>query len=366
MDQKGFSGRDLTQIGRDFTQKLFELSLSQRNSSQINILNQNDSEINAYLAAWEKLSQEQKVRISIDYINNIKETDYERTSIESITSGLSEKFFWVISAVIIVSLYLFTLYPSSKNFIEKTEYLVFKSAISTSCKYLDKTWQASENCFSSRKSDDSPKFEYLIRDDFKNYQSSTLRFIIFWIGMPGTLSWLVSELLVAPISYFGQLKYKEVRLENDRAKQAKTQTARILFNLLSDYEQSLVRDKISEYKLNEISAMAAIKDYYEIYLSNKTEVRLSAAIRYEDLNNNWITAGWYNLDPEDSFLVARTRNNKYYCYAESIAELGNRSYWSGSALSLPIRESDCNYGFFEGKVSSQGWGRFTQSFTSTN
>jgi len=386
MDQKGFSGRDLTQIGRDFTQKLFELNLSHKNSSQIHILNQNNSEINAYLSLWEKLNHEQKVKIAINYIEEIEES----INLSLFQENIQTAIFWVGTAVLSCTLYLLMLNPVNRSFIEKTEYSGFKSMVSTYCKFFvakDKIPPAI--CFSVQKSSESAKYETLIKTDFESYRNTGLGFSIFWLGVPAILAGSAS-LLGYPIAHFFQSKVKE-------ANQAKTQTARILFNLLTDYEQSLVRDNVSDSKLKKISSTTEmisnllsrklelekkklelekkkleletispipdIKDYYEIYLSNQTGVRLAAAIRYENLNNVWITGGWYHLDPEDSFLVAQTRNENYFFYAESTAELGNRNYWGGSDLSLPIRESDCNYGFIEVKVNRQSWGPFTQSLT---
>lgn len=72
---------------------------------------------------------------------------------------------------------------------------------------------------------------------------------------------------------------------------------------------------------------AGARAYDEITLENRCRFVVSVALHYLDLDDRWITRGWWNLDPGATVETdAMTRNSVLYFYAENRAE--GRS-WTG-------------------------------------
>lgn len=70
-----------------------------------------------------------------------------------------------------------------------------------------------------------------------------------------------------------------------------------------------------------------VRAYDVISLANRCRVVVSVALYYLDLDDRWITRGWWNLDPGAIVETdAKTRNSVLYFYAENRAE--GRS-WTG-------------------------------------
>lgn len=64
-----------------------------------------------------------------------------------------------------------------------------------------------------------------------------------------------------------------------------------------------------------------VRAYDTIALTNRCRFVVSAALHYKDLDDRWITRGWWNLDPGATVETdAKTRNSVLYFFAENQAE----------------------------------------------
>jgi hypothetical protein len=230
MDQNGISGRDVTQIGRDFTQKIFELNLSNRSTPQINIHSQGNSEIAAYLSLWEKLDGEQRIKIVVQYIKNLPDLD------NSSNNDSDSTVFNGIFAITLILLFLIMQNPISRDFIQKTEYVAFRSLYSTVCEWENKSEQRTV-CTVSKIASKSPEYEVLAKIQFETHKKAWYWFIIFWFGVPAIIAYSISEI----IEY---LVRKPLKHKEQQEKYAKKQTAKMLYSLLNSHEQSLVKDEL--------------------------------------------------------------------------------------------------------------------------
>lgn len=80
------------------------------------------------------------------------------------------------------------------------------------------------------------------------------------------------------------------------------------------------------------------RQYDRVLLHNGCEVDVSVALYYLDLDESWITRGWWNVAPDETVTTdAMTRNAYLYFFAENRSV--NRS-WDGTgkerSMSLPI------------------------------
>uniref|UniRef100_UPI0040566788 DUF1036 domain-containing protein n=1 Tax=Candidatus Electronema sp. TaxID=2698783 RepID=UPI0040566788 len=90
-----------------------------------------------------------------------------------------------------------------------------------------------------------------------------------------------------------------------------------------------------------------IKQNILITFHNQNNKSLQAALRYQTEDGNWITGGWYKINPNEKKNIAKTNNAIIYVYAESIAPKDSRMYWNGTDRYYPIKGSDEPYGFKE-------------------
>lgn len=100
-----------------------------------------------------------------------------------------------------------------------------------------------------------------------------------------------------------------------------------------------------------------------IHFRNDCNRSVYVAIRYMSLNGNWVTGGWWHLEPGESNYVADTRNTIYYYYAESDDPTHNRLYWLGDDTYKHIRGSEREYGFRRNEITTTTWGEWTQILT---
>lgn len=64
-----------------------------------------------------------------------------------------------------------------------------------------------------------------------------------------------------------------------------------------------------------------VRAYDTISLENRCPFTVSAAIHYRDLDDRWITRGWWNLEPGSTVETdAKTRNSVLYFFAENQKE----------------------------------------------
>lgn len=117
------------------------------------------------------------------------------------------------------------------------------------------------------------------------------------------------------------------------------------------------------FRLGDIVADPVTDSYDRIYLKNNCDRSISAAIRYENLEDVWTTGGWFNLDPGEENFVAKTQNTIFYTYA--ISQDGQLT-WGGDDNYQTIRGSSEEYGFRKSTITTTSWGKWEQNFTCNN
>lgn len=84
-----------------------------------------------------------------------------------------------------------------------------------------------------------------------------------------------------------------------------------------------------------------VRAYDTIALENRCRFTVSAALHYKDLDDRWITRGWWNLEPGATVETdAKSRNSVLYFFAENRAE---GKSWTGDgqddSLTLSVVDS---------------------------
>jgi hypothetical protein len=100
--------------------------------------------------------------------------------------------------------------------------------------------------------------------------------------------------------------------------------------------------------------------YYQIYFVNKSNVTGQFAVHYKNLDNVWVTDGWWVIGPGETVYAAMTKNAVFYDYGEQIG--GGNYYWGGTDTYQPIKGSKNSYGFKEDTVDGSDWKKYTVSF----
>jgi uncharacterized membrane protein len=103
--------------------------------------------------------------------------------------------------------------------------------------------------------------------------------------------------------------------------------------------------------------------YDVISFKNKCDDALYVAINYKDLNNEWVTKGWYSFAPGEEAIIAKTRNGVYYYYAEYKNKMGHTEE---GPIRLQVRNSDVFYGFRQYEITIRGCGTWTHAETCYN
>jgi len=117
--------------------------------------------------------------------------------------------------------------------------------------------------------------------------------------------------------------------------------------------------------INPISVNAA-RNFDTIYIVNKCYKPIRVLVRYKDLDGDWVTRGWFNLPTFKEYerrrivgreKVGKTRNNRFYYYAES---KDGKTKWSGNYKRKFYGKT---YRFRRMKITSKNWGDWTKRFT---
>lgn len=99
-------------------------------------------------------------------------------------------------------------------------------------------------------------------------------------------------------------------------------------------------------------------NYFRLHYKNKCYKTIWTALHYRDLNNNWVTNGWWKLTNGQEAFVAKTRNRIYYIHAQS----EDRSHtWTGN-YSFNVRGQG-PFKFKEKRIGANDWIKFTQNFS---
>ncbi|WP_094020303.1 DUF1036 domain-containing protein [Maliponia aquimaris] len=59
-------------------------------------------------------------------------------------------------------------------------------------------------------------------------------------------------------------------------------------------------------------------NWFSVVFLNACNKRIQTAVHYRDFQGNWVTNGWWTLEPGQTALVGHTTNRICYMYAESI------------------------------------------------
>ena len=99
--------------------------------------------------------------------------------------------------------------------------------------------------------------------------------------------------------------------------------------------------------------------YFQVYFKNDCDKAAQFSIHYKNLDDQWVSNGWLELQPGEFAYVADTKNTIYYYYGELI---GEGSGWGGVDLNLSIDGSKKLYAFGEYTIKNADWGKAIQTF----
>ncbi len=133
-----------------------------------------------------------------------------------------------------------------------------------------------------------------------------------------------------------------------------------LLNYRNDlYKQRLDYAKfLSEREINLRNSKASWT--YRPILYNLTGSRITCAIHYQDYDGEWITRGWYKIDPYEKAHVHETVNRNFYIYAKA------DNWWEkydgeNSGLSKE-REVSSDKFYYIDSYPSNSWMNYSVSF----
>lgn len=95
--------------------------------------------------------------------------------------------------------------------------------------------------------------------------------------------------------------------------------------------------------------------FINIQYTNKCDEPLNLAINYKNLNDDWVTDGWWTLQPGESANVANTKNNIFYYYGVT---QDNDYVWEGTDTFQKVNGTNKSYGFREFDMNMKNWGNF--------
>lgn len=129
--------------------------------------------------------------------------------------------------------------------------------------------------------------------------------------------------------------YGQLVAEHRALLDEETRTLREELLLLHDERIAARRDRIAV--IAQRHEVGGTRAYDTITLANRCGFMVSAALHYKDLDDRWISRGWWNLDPGATVETdAMTRNSALYFFAENRAE--GRS-WTGDGRDDSLTES---------------------------
>ena len=129
-------------------------------------------------------------------------------------------------------------------------------------------------------------------------------------------------------------------------------------NLISKYEINTLRNSVERVlpSFKEFKKTIMGDSSFSLYLSNSCYKEIVAYVRYLDLDNKWVDAGFWKLGPKINTYVGETRNTYYYPGAYSTDEtLG----WGD----IPVVFQGYNLFVSELKIDASDWGDWVHEFT---
>lgn len=139
------------------------------------------------------------------------------------------------------------------------------------------------------------------------------------IGYLALIALVAASCAPGPSDRSGEAAYSEAYrqlVEENRALLAEeTQALREELRLLHDERIAARRDRI---ELIADRHEGEVRAYDKVALENRCPFVISVAIHYRDLDDRWITRGWWNVDPGATVDTdAKTRNSVLYFFAEN-------------------------------------------------
>lgn len=273
MEQEGIAGGNITQVGRDFIQKVFDLNISKKNITEFNILNPDDSEIRAYLSYWETLNSEHRITLVLNCRKYIKETYSLKTSKTNDKIPLKNIIF-----TLFIPLFLLVQSQGNRDILLKFEYVTYSNVVHKYCEISKDTFLP--KCATlEQKNKTSQNLERELENNFKNYKTSWFEFIVSSLIIPSLTADILTRIIVYP---FNILHKNKLTKENELIKKeriAKEQTYNVLFNLLNESEQSKVRDLENFLELQEIK---------DKILMVKLFFNRGNAFQHIEINERWL------------------------------------------------------------------------------
>ena len=104
-------------------------------------------------------------------------------------------------------------------------------------------------------------------------------------------------------------------------------------------------------------SLPLVRNYETVAFKNKCYKPIAIYVHYLDLNNNWITNGYYRLAPNQKGNIFNTRNTIFYYYAQS---MDGTLVWRGD---YGFRFHDVIIPMRIVEMSISSWGTFTMSLT---
>lgn len=92
------------------------------------------------------------------------------------------------------------------------------------------------------------------------------------------------------------------------------------------------------------------RKYDRILLANHCSVPIDVAVHYKDIDETWITRGWWRVDPDATVSTdAMTRNTPIYFYAENLSE---KRFWDGTGRedSASFKVSNSRFDHLKGET----------------
>lgn len=107
-------------------------------------------------------------------------------------------------------------------------------------------------------------------------------------------------------------------------------------------------------------SMVYPQDCFLIIFTNKCYDDISVAIHYKDMDDAWLTRGWFKVSSYKEKVVVPTKNTIFYFYVKS----KNGKYkWSGDDLYRTVQGSETKYGFRKSRIKRSDWGTWKESLT---
>ena len=106
-------------------------------------------------------------------------------------------------------------------------------------------------------------------------------------------------------------------------------------------------------------AATEVPAFFKVYFKTDCNKTARFSIHYKNLDDAWVTPGWWELQPGEFAYVANTKNTIYYYYGEPVN--GGLNWW-GTDLSLKVNNGSKFYGFKEFDINQPNWGQAIQSF----